>query len=871
VNSIGGYDPSEAEPRTIERWLLSGIGSPEVAGAPSENFAVALPPPNVTGALHMGHALNGSLQDVLVRLHRMRGHRTNWIFGTDHAGIATQRLVEKHLARQGITPQDLGREAFVSRVWDWREEYGGQIVRQFKRIGASLDYAHEHFTLDDGYQRAVRKTFVELFHEGLIYRDRYLVNWDPGLRSAISDLEVEQREGVVDTMYSIGYPMADGDGEVVVATVRPETMLGDAAVAVNPDDSRYAHLVGREVVLPLTGRRVPIIAEAGVDKTFGTGALKVTPAHDPLDFEIGRRRGLPEIGVIGEDGCMTQAAGARYAGRTVTAAQDLVVADLETAGALRGTWRITHTVPFSQRSGERVQPLVSLQWFMRMETLAPPAIDAVASGSVRIHPASERRRFLAWMQDIRPWCVSRQLWWGHQIPVWHRGDETYCGMTAPEGTGWEQDPDVLDTWFSSAMWPYATLGWPETTPDLAAFYPTAVLSTARDILFLWVARMIMFGLRFMDDVPFRDVYVHSIIQAPDGRRMSKSLGTGIDPVDLIAGGPRPEVFKQGGEFPAYGADALRFGLLMMSSTQDVRFSEEKIRQGRALVNKLFNAARLIESHAADEPAAPRPQLAEDRWILSRLEVLKAQLLAALGAFEFARAASLLAAFVHHDLCDWYLELVKPRLDGHSVDDGRRALMSTLMFVLRETLAVAHPVVPFVTEELWARIGWAATDGLLAGSSWPEAHEQQLDPDAEAEVARAIAAAQVLRTWRHAVGVSPRMTLTASADVHGEAGLLARVLALARVQIVAAQPVDAVATVAVPGGAVVVAACDGVRADDVAEMDRKQRNHLTTEISRAVRQLDNPRFVDNADPDLVEAERLKLARLQLELVAIGGAA
>src|SRR4051812_9700773 len=491
-----------------------------------------------------------------------------------------------------------------------------------------------------------------------------MVNWDPGSGSAISELEVEDRE-VTDTLYYVAYPLEDGSGEVVVATVRPETMLADTAVAVNPDDERYKHLVGKAAILPLVGRRLPIIADEYVKTDFGSGALKITPGHDPNDFEIGRRHGLDEVSVIGEDGRMTDAAG-EFAGLRVGEAQERVVAALRARELVRHTEPYTHTVPFSQRSGERIEPLISLQWFMKMQELAAPAIDVVRDGRVTIHPPSQSRRYIEWMENIRPWCISRQLWWGHQIPVWYRGeDETYVGLAPPAGGGWERDPDVLDTWFSSALWPFATLGWPEDTPALRAFYPTDVLSTARDILFLWVARMVMMGLRFAGDVPFTDVYVHSVIQAPDGRRMSKSLGTGIDPIELIE---------------RYGADATRFGLLAMSSTQDVRFSEEKIAQGGRLANKLWNASRFVLLRVGEDVrAAPRPATVEDRWILSRLERAKAAMRGAIDAFEFHHAALGLYSYVYDELCDRYIELVKPRLEDADAQ-------ATLLHVLRETVA-----------------------------------------------------------------------------------------------------------------------------------------------------------------------------------------
>src|SRR3954447_13019820 len=470
------FEHREVEPRVMTRWLESGIVHPEPVGTADENYSIAIPPPNVTGALHMGHALNGSVQDALVRFHRMLGQRTKWILGTDHAGIATQRQVEKRLEGEGTSREAIGREPFVARVWEWREEFGGTIIEQFKRLGATCDYEDERFTLDPGYAEAVLKVFVDLYEQGLIYRDNYLVNWDPGLRSAISDLEVEQRE-VTDHLYEIAYPL-EGGGEVVVATVRPETMLADTAVAVNPGDARHEHLIGRTAILPLVGRKLPIIADDYVKTDFGTGILKITPGHDPNDFEISRNHGLDEITVIGEDGLMTEAAGPEYAGLTVEEAREKPVAALEAQGAIRKREPHTHEVPYSHRSGERIEPLISLQWFMRMDELAAPAIEAVTSGRVQIRPASQSRRYLDWLENIRPWCISRQLWWGHQLPVYYRDGETYVGETPPEGDGWERDPDVLDTWFSSALWPFATLGWPEQTPELKAFYPTDVLLTA---------------------------------------------------------------------------------------------------------------------------------------------------------------------------------------------------------------------------------------------------------------------------------------------------------------------------------------------------------------------------------------------------------
>jgi valyl-tRNA synthetase len=823
------FEPSEVEPRIVERWLASGLHHPEPEGTPEENFSMAIPPPNVTGALHMGHALNGAIQDTLARWARGEGRRTKWILGTDHAGIATQTQVEKLLRSQGTAREEVGRAAFVARVWEWRETYGGQIIEQYKRLGATCDYDDERFTMDPAYVEAVQKVFVELYEQGLIYRDHYMVNWDPGSGSAISDLEVEQREGVHDTLFHIRY-----SEDIVVATVRPETMLADTAVAVHPDDERYRHLIGTTVTLPLVGRELPIIADEHVDREFGTGALKITPGHDPNDFEIGRRHDLEEISVIGEDGRMTEAAG-RFAGMPTEEAQRAVVAALDADGLIVAREDYVHTVPYSHRSGERIEPLISLQWFMRMEPLAGPAAEVVRNGRVKIHPESQSRRYLEWLDNIRPWCISRQLWWGHQLPVWYRGDQTYVGTTPPEGEGWERDPDVLDTWFSSALWPFATLGWPHDTPELRAFYPTDVLLTARDILFLWVARMVMMGLRFAGDVPFEHVYVHSVIQAPDGRRMSKSLGTGIDPLQ---------------EIDEHGADAVRFGLLAMSSTQDVRYSAEKVRQGQALANKLFNASRFVLLNVSSESAAPRPRTVEDRWILSRLQRAKADAAQRIAEFDFAKLAFGLYDFVYGELCDWYLELVK----GREFDED---LSATMLYVLRETLTLAHPVIPFVTEELWENVGGRDRDqGLLAQARRAGPDDSLLDEDAEAQVGELIDTVRALRAWREETGV--REALVARVNGFGETrDALAR---LARLEW--GEPAGEVLTV----GGVEVAA----PAVDAAEIERKraaQRETLEREITRAQGKLGNEGFVAKAPPPVVEAEREKLERLRAELEAL----
>ncbi len=858
------YDPTEVEGRILDRWLEGGYFHPPAEGTAEENFSVAIPPPNVTGALHMGHALNGSIQDALVRMRRMQGRTTLWMLGTDHAGIATQAVVEKQLRSEGVSRQDLGREKFVERVWAWKEQYGSQIIEQYKRLGASCDYERERFTLDEGYARAVLRVFKSLYDKGYIYRDNYMVNWDVGSRSAISDLEVENRE-VEDRLYAIDYPLEGSEEALTVATVRPETMLADTAVAVNPDDERYKALIGKHCLLPLVGRQLPIIADEHVDPEFGTGALKITPGHDPNDFEIGRAHGLEEITVIGEDGLMTEAAGEGFAGLTAAQARDAVVVALREEGLLRGEELHLHSVPYSHRSGERIEPLISLQWFCRMDELAKPAIAVVERDEVRIVPGQWKRVYLDWMAGIRPWCISRQLWWGHRIPVWY-GPQDEIVVAESEAEAREaaaaagiapnelrQDEDVLDTWFSSAIWPFATLGWPdEDTPLLRAFYPTDFLTTAREILFLWVARMIMTGLEFAGDVPFHDVYVHSVIQAPDGRRMSKSLGTGIDPV---------------GEIDRYGADALRFGLLTMSSSQDVPYSEGRIQQGLDLANKLWNASRLIllNANAAGIEAqasgavvpGPQPTRVEDAWILSRLQRAIEAVSSNLDSYDFAHAARELYRFFWSELCDWYLEIVKPRLY-----DGETEVGATLLWVLEQTLALAHPMMPFVTEEIHSYLGAAAgAEGaeMLVVHPFPRPDPALVDTEAEHEVEAAIDLTRRVRRWRDLAGVAARSVLparVASEDGRPPHELVGR---LGRLELDGAGG-EPLATI----GRVEILACDEVDADQVRRRIEERRESLRAEVTRAEGRLANEGFVSNAPPEVVDAEHEKLAAYRAEL-------
>jgi len=828
------YDPAADEPRWVTAWDESGaLRADPGSGKPA--YSIAIPPPNVTGALHMGHALNNSIQDVLIRFHRMAGYETLWICGTDHAGIATQAQVEKALARVGLTRLDLGREAFVERVWDWREEYGGTIIGQLRRLGATLDYSRERFTLDEGYARAVQHTFVDLYNKGHVYRDLYMVNWDPGLGSAISDLEVEDRE-VTDALIEIAYPLADGSGELIVATVRPETMLGDTAVAVHPDDARYRHLVGATCILPLVGRELPIVADEYVKPEFGTGCLKITPAHDPNDFELARRHDLPAISVIGEDGRILPEMGKRYGGLTPEECAARVLADLEAEGLLRGSAPYTHTVPFSHRSGRRVEPLISLQWFCDMKQLAEPAIAAVADGSVTFTPSHWAGVYLRWMHEIRPWCLSRQLWWGHQLPVWYRGEEIYVGIEAPEGAGWERDPDVLDTWFSSGLWPFATLGWPDATPELARFYPTNVLSTARDILFLWVARMVMLGIEYMGEVPFADVYIHSVIQAADGRRMSKSLGTGVDPLELI---------------DEHGADALRFGLLLMSSQQDVRFSAEKIRQGRQLVTKIWNATRLVVVRGGRAGAAspPEARTAADRWMASRVTEAIALGAELIDRYEFSRLADVIYHLVFDEFCDWYLELLK-------CDEATPEVAGDL---LEQILALVHPVMPFVTEACWEQLPGA--EELMIVHAPPRAPSAR-DAQAEALVASLQAAVTAVRAWRSRHGMSPRTPLTVAMDGIALGELAPAFAGLANVA-VGEVDADAPALALGPGQLRIAAAVGELDSGAEAARLTAELERVEGELARAESMLANERFVARAPAELVDAEREKVRRFRAE--------
>ncbi|MGE5229274.1 MAG: valine--tRNA ligase [Deltaproteobacteria bacterium] len=839
------FEPAAVEARWMKHWLDEHLfhAEPDPDRPP---YSIVIPPPNITGVLHMGHALNDTVQDVLTRYHRMLGENACWLVGTDHAGIATQNVVEKMLRKEGLTKEDLGREEFVARVWEWRREYGGTIIEQLKRLGCSCDYERERFTFDEGYARAVTRVFVALYDKGYIHKDSYLVNWCPRCGTAISDLEVAYRD-MPGTLNHIRYDIAGG-GSVTIATTRPETMLGDTAVAVHPDDERYTDIVGKTAVLPILGRELKIVADERVDPSFGTGALKITPAHDLTDFDIGRTHGLDAVQAIGQDGRIT-AAGGPYAGLAVEEAAARVVEDLRALGALEKVEDYPHSVATCDRCGTPIEPLISEQWFMDMEELKKPATDVVRDGTVKFTPERWGRVYIDWMDNLRPWCISRQLWWGHQLPVWYcpdghltvAEDEPQACATCAS-TELTRETDVLDTWFSSALWPFATFGWPDQTEDLAYFYPTNVLSTGRDIIFLWVARMIMMGLEFMDDIPFDDVYIHSVIQAPDGRRMSKSLGTGIDPLEVI---------------DEHGADATRFGLLLMSSTQDVRFSDEKIAMGRGFANKLWNAARFVLLGTRGHAAERNDDAEVDRWITSRFQRCLATVEEAVAVYDFAAAVDALYHFVWDEFCDWYVELIKVPLYGE--DEAQKAQVAGhARWMLDQIVRLLHPFMPFVTEEIAEQYGAAP----LLRQPHPRRDEARLAPDDEQAVGELQAAVDALRRFRAEAEVAPGKVLAAvfagdadAAERYRRYAGVFRAMARTALAFEGEQEADATVVI-VPGGRLLVAAAID-KAEEIARLEQ-QLARAQAEVERGEAKLGNEKFVGRAPEAVVVREREKLA-------------
>lgn len=741
------YEPHSAEKKWYQYWLDHGFFKPDMSSV-AQPYCIVIPPPNITGSLHMGHALNNTLQDILIRFRRMQGYKTLWQCGTDHAGIATQNVVERELAAEHKSRFDLGREEFVKRVWKWKEQYGGIIIKQLMRLGASCDWSRERFTMDEGLSRAVREVFVSLYREGLIYRDKKLINWCPRCHTALSDLEVEHEE-IEGTLYYIKYPSVDGEKYLTVATTRPETMLGDTAVAVNPDDERYAGWVGTQVVLPLMNRHIPVIADDYVDVAFGTGALKITPAHDPNDFEIGKKYGLSLIKVIGEDGIMTDEAG-RYSGLDRFAARRTVLEDLTRENLLVKTEPYRHFVGHCYRCKKIVEPNLSLQWFVKVQPLAEKAREAVANGDTRIIPRTWEKTYFEWLNNIRDWCISRQIWWGHRIPAWYcrecdhitveRNDPTSCSRCGSSHI--EQESDVLDTWFSSALWPFSTLGWPEKTPELNTFYPTSCLVTGFDILFFWVARMMMMGLKFMGAVPFRDVYIHALVRDVEGQKMSKSKGNVIDPLEVI---------------DKFGTDSFRFTLAAMAAQgRDIRLAEERIEGYRHFVNKIWNASRFVlmnlDGYKHEAVEVSKYGL-KHRWIMSRMNLLIDNVITALEEYKFNEAAHHLYQFLWHEYCDWYLEMIKPSLYQKNDSQERTAAQHCMVQVLKTALELLHPFMPFVTEEIWQRLPHSGMSITI--TPFPRVNPEQIDGAAESAMEAIMQTVTAIRNLRSEMSVAPR--------------------------------------------------------------------------------------------------------------------
>ncbi|MGE4272003.1 MAG: valine--tRNA ligase [Desulfitobacterium sp.] len=851
------YDPSQVEGKWYPYWEEKGYFHADVDNA-KEPFSIVMPPPNVTGALHLGHAIDSTIQDILTRFKRMQGYNTLWLPGTDHAGIATQAKVEEQLAKEGTNRHELGRDKFLERVWDWKREYGGRITGQLRRLGASCDWSRERFTMDEGCSEAVRKVFVDLYNKGLIYRGNYIVNWCPHCHTTISDIEVEHmdREG---HLWHLRYPVKDSEEFLVVATTRPETMLGDTAVAVHPEDERYQHLIGKTVLLPLMNREIPIIADDYVDREFGTGAVKITPAHDPNDFEVGLRHNLLSISVMDREANMNEEAG-KYQGMERYAARKAIVKDLEDLGVLVKVDAHQHAVGECYRCSTVVEPMVSKQWFVKMAPLAKPAMEVVKEGLMEFVPDRFAKIYLGWLENIRDWCISRQLWWGHRIPVWYCEDcgAEICVQVDPEicpkcgSKHLKQDPDVLDTWFSSGLWPFSTMGWPEDTPELKQFYPTSVLVTGRDIIFFWVARMVFMGLEFMKDVPFKKVMIHGLVLDAQGRKMSKSLGNGVDPLEII---------------DQYGADTLRFMLITGNTPgNDLRFHPERLEATRNFANKIWNASRFVLLNLQDFAEGPRGDLKlEDRWILSRYEETIDEVTAALDRFDLGEAARLLYEFIWNEFCDWYIELAKGRLYDKEHPEARHTVQSILLEVLEGTMKLLHPYMPFITEEIWHNL--PVTGESIMIQAWPQVKGYQ-DNSAEKQMNQIMEVIKAIRNIRAEMNVQPgkKAEIILVAPEQETLGVLEMGKDSIRL-LAGGSQVDVVSSLEVKPAQAASAVLEGVEVylplrglldldKEIARVE-KEIAQAFQEQSRLAGKLNNEGFVAKAPEQVVAKEREKL--------------
>ena len=858
------YDPQEVEDRTYRFWLEGKYFHAE-RDPQKKPYTIVIPPPNITGQLHMGHALDETLQDILIRWRRMQGYSALWIPGTDHASIATEAKIVEAMRKEGLTKEQIGREAFLDRAWEWKKKYGSRIVEQLKKLGSSCDWDRERFTLDEGCSKAVREVFVRLYEKGLIYRGERIINWCPHCKTSISDAEVEfeERDGF---FWHLRYPFKDGSGYLELATTRPETMLGDTAVAVHPEDERYRDLVGKTLILPLVGREIPVIADEYVERDFGTGVVKITPAHDPNDFEVGLRHHLEVINVMNDDGSMNENGG-KYAGLPGLEARRQIVADLKEQGYLVRVEPIKHNVGSCYRCGTIVEPRVSKQWFVKMKPLAGPAIEAVKEGKTQFIPDRFSKIYYHWMENIKDWCISRQLWWGHRIPAWYCQDcgETVVARETPRvcpqcgGTHLEQDPDTLDTWFSSALWPFSTLGWPDKTPDLDYFYPTDTLVTGYDIIFFWVARMIFSGVEQMGEVPFHTVLLHGLVRDEQGRKMSKSLGNGIDPLKVI---------------DKYGADALRFTLATGNSPgNDMRYSQEKVEASRNFANKIWNAARFVlmnlEGH--DVPNSLPDQLAlEDKWIIDSFNRTAKEVTENLEHFELGIAVQKLYDFLWDEFCDWYIEISKIRLnsgDEQAAQNARRVLV----WVMSSTMQLLHPFMPFITEEIWQALPHEGDSIMI--SKWPEFDESRCSPEAAEEMRKIMDAVRAVRNRRSEMNVPPsrraHLYIATASEEAFRTGIpiFERLAWASKVEIAPSFDLESAVTIVTPDAKLFIPTDELV--DKKAELARlaKELESAKKQYATAQAKLKNEKFLSKAPANVVEGVRQNAAKLEEHIALI----